>query len=237
MNEQPIEKTVLTNLKTPLYDVHSIFYTIQGEGPFAGTPAVFIRLAGCNLQCPLCDTDYTSARTLMGARAVMERVKEQLVLTMPQKQRPLIVITGGEPFRQPIGHLVKRLINTGYRVQIETNGTLNQCLLDSAFLTIVCSPKTGKVNKLLASRIDAYKYVLNHKVVAKADGLPLWALDHPAAPLLARPPKFYKGTIYIQPEDSQDPATNAKNVEAAIKSAMLYGYIYCSQIHKTIGVA
>src|SRR3954467_9071958 len=42
--------------------IHSIFYTLQGEGPYSGCPAVFMRLAGCNLQCPGCDTDYTSGQ-------------------------------------------------------------------------------------------------------------------------------------------------------------------------------
>ena len=59
-NGQPIEKVQRTFDGT--LEVHSIFKTIQGEGPFCGTPAVFIRLAGCNLQCPWCDTCllYTS---------------------------------------------------------------------------------------------------------------------------------------------------------------------------------
>ena len=57
INSQAIEKSA--HYTTRSYDVHSIFPTIQGEGPFVGQPAIFIRLAGCNLQCPACDTDYT----------------------------------------------------------------------------------------------------------------------------------------------------------------------------------
>ena len=64
MNQQAPEKQQLRG--DGLLAVHSIFYTIQGEGPFAGETAVFVRLAGCNLQCPLCDTDYTSDRRMVG---------------------------------------------------------------------------------------------------------------------------------------------------------------------------
>ena len=71
LNTQPIEKR---HHKVDL-EVHSIFYTIQGEGPFCGTPAVFIRLAGCNLQCPSCDTNYTSKRRTMTAEEIVNEVR------------------------------------------------------------------------------------------------------------------------------------------------------------------
>ena len=91
INIQPIEKYVQAENK--MLDVHSIFYTIQGEGPFTGCPAVFVRLAGCNLKCPGCDTDYTSNRTPMTAEQILNKILE---LASPAT---LVVITGGEPFR------------------------------------------------------------------------------------------------------------------------------------------
>ena len=62
-NQQLADKPVLNETGLSL-QVNSIFYTIQGEGPFAGRPAIFIRLAGCNLQCPGCDTEYTKRQTM-----------------------------------------------------------------------------------------------------------------------------------------------------------------------------
>ena len=61
-NTQPAEKQVKSS--GLILAINSIFYTIQGEGPFAGSPAVFVRLAGCNLQCPMCDTEYTSRQQM-----------------------------------------------------------------------------------------------------------------------------------------------------------------------------
>ena len=73
MNTQPVEKTWHDPLG--VLKVHSIFNTIQGEGPLAGKPAVFVRLAGCNLQCVQCDTDYTSKEEKLSPPAIVERIK------------------------------------------------------------------------------------------------------------------------------------------------------------------
>lgn len=101
-------------------DVHSIFRTLQGEGPFTGHSAIFIRLAGCNLQCPACDTDYTSKRSLMSVQTIIDKVNTLKIGQTIQ----LIVITGGEPLRQNISDLCILLYQAHYTVQIETNGTL-----------------------------------------------------------------------------------------------------------------
>ena len=54
-------------------EVVDLWQTIQGEGPFAGMRAIFIRLAGCNLQCPFCDTDYTSKRETLEVRMIYQK--------------------------------------------------------------------------------------------------------------------------------------------------------------------
>ena len=163
-NTQPVEKLDYRNDFSVV--IHSIFYTIQGEGPFAGQPAIFIRLAGCNLQCPLCDTDYTSQALRMQPDAVYRAVDEEIndYIATSGKVRnikcDLVVITGGEPFRQNLSGLVTLLLGKGLRVQIETNGTLYQELpYWHDHLTIVCSPKTGMVSRKLIRHIKALKYV------------------------------------------------------------------------------
>lgn len=216
-------------------NVHSIFFTFQGEGPFAGRPAVFVRLHGCNLQCPQCDTDYTSASSVVGHATLAQEVSKLYTA----HGKPLIVITGGEPFRQPIVPFMAELESFGCRVQVETNGTLLQThaangLKELSDLWIVCSPKTGRVNTRLRPFISAYKYVVTADQVRRKDGLPLTALGHLAAPYLARPPKgFPVEWIYVQPVD---PDPGGANLEACIQSCYKFGYSLCLQQHKIIGV-
>lgn len=236
VNNQPIEKK--STVQDGTLEVHSIFQTIQGEGPFTGTPAVFIRLAGCNLQCPACDTDYTSNRWNASPATVLEFVQEQ-------KQAPtLVVITGGEPFRQDIRQLVETLIQNGYYVQVETNGTIEPRIPVGIFvnqppsyrqgLYIVVSPKAGKVHPDYHKLASAFKYVLAHDSVNKLDGLPVRVLDHPSFPHVARPPAGM--LIYLQPCDDKDNVVNEENLKACIRSCMEHDYVLQLQIHKLIGM-
>lgn len=232
INIQPIEKRAVHD--GTFLEVHSIFYTIQGEGPFAGSPAVFVRLAGCNLRCPSCDTDYTEGRQILRIDDIFYRVENAHNKAMTNK---LVVITGGEPFRQNIGKLVEHLECAGYTVQIETNGTMPPPANFSESVFVVCSPKAGKVNKGLLPFISAYKYVMTAGSVDPDDGLPILALDHTAVPCVARPHDGFKGPVYLQPADMQHGARNAVNKIAAVQSCLKFGYIFQLQIHKIIGVA
>src|SRR5699024_4618708 len=153
MNQQPISKQVLHD--RGLLDVHHLFSTIQGEGPFAVVPAIFVRLFGCNLQCPLGDTDYTSDKMQVMPSFILESVKE---MSSPSK---LVVFSGGEPMRQNIAPAINLLLENGYRVQIETNGTLFVPDIPYDQVTVVCSPKAGRINADLLPHIDALKYVLH----------------------------------------------------------------------------
>ena len=228
MNMQPVEKRV-----TAFGDlsVHSIFSTIQGEGPNAGRPAIFIRLAGCNLQCPLCDTDYTTGRQMMPVIAIAEEVVK---LGTPGIK--LIVITGGEPFRQDLDSLIATLLSMGYKVQIETNGTLPWPNAEKDIVEIVCSPKTPTIAKQLVPYITAYKYVISAGNMAK-DGIPIEALGLSLERYLFRPPEgFPIEKVYIQPEDSKHSHQNEQNLGQAICSCMKNGYTLCIQVHKTINL-
>jgi 7-carboxy-7-deazaguanine synthase len=230
-NIQPIEK--LDHREDMSLDVHSVFYTIQGEGPLTGHPAIFVRLAGCNLQCPLCDTDYTSKRERMAPEVLMKQVR-----ALHPGPR-LVVITGGEPFRQNLTLFVLLLLDEEYTVQIETNGTLPPPPGLPRFhqnVWIVCSPKTGKVHPDTIQRTNAWKYVLRHGSVS-IDGLPTQALDHTARPFVQPPPAdFPVSAVYVQPADEQDVTLNGRNLAAAIRSCMKYGYTLQLQIHKLIGM-
>ena len=233
VNTQEPEKTVR---ERGILDVHSIFSTIQGEGPLCGQPAVFVRLAGCNLQCPGCDTEYTKGRARMNYEAIMKSIRNQIVSTSTKAN--LIVITGGEPFRQSeVVPFINYLIEMrGFRVQVETNGTMQIPLELHHECVVVCSPKAAKIHPSVAVRANAFKYVLQAGNVREEDGLPLQALQHRATPYIARPPVYYKGPVYLQPMDEKDEMRNHANVRAVVENAMKHNYIVQLQVHKYLGV-
>lgn len=261
MNEQRREiKTVSSHSKR--LDVIGIWRTIQGEGPLAGTPAVFLRLAGCNLACPSCDTDYTTGRKEMPFDDILNDIDKAWDLSVYPSSRRLIVITGGEPFRQE--ELINFLayIRYGrYVVQIETNGLWTPTPLEMYALkhiikagdkygmnlvSIVCSPKmpqldTGVEDMLRTGEQHAFKYILHHEYVDEVDGLPTQGLGYEQKPY--RPRIGYGGNlevgpnrIYVQPEWNEDKGVYERNVKAAIKSCTLYNYRLSLQLHKMIGV-
>ncbi|MBI5412600.1 7-carboxy-7-deazaguanine synthase QueE [Candidatus Peregrinibacteria bacterium] len=113
--------------------LNEIFHSIQGEGPAAGGPAIFVRLSGCNLQCMWCDTKYAWAPE--GARELDEIVRA--IRKYPCKH---LVITGGEPLLQQtaIAALLKALPE--YTTEIETNGSI-ACRITGLIEQLNCSPK------------------------------------------------------------------------------------------------
>ena len=247
MNIQPIEKFSQPSHRAII--VHSIFYTIQGEGPFTGRPAVFVRLAGCNLKCPGCDTDYTSQRHTMSAQEIVAKILEFAT------KDTLVVITGGEPFRQyNIRYLLELLVRMNMNVQIETNGTLPPVQFDNGDIEdyhycqvvtncnttsrvyIVCSPKSGNINPLIRKYVCALKYVVKHNDVDPMDFLPIHSLDHPVGVKVARPSPDFERTIYVQPMDEQDETKNKLNLQQAIHSCLQGGYTLQIQTHKIINM-
>jgi organic radical activating enzyme len=240
LNQQPIEARAKNS--GSVLDIHSIFETIQGEGPFSGRRAVFIRLAGCNLACPKCDTDYTTNRMEDKVITVVDHMLHRYSVDW------LIVISGGEPFRQDIEMLVRHLTRCGYMVQIETNGVLplpsigfpELCSKDTSDINgeegkcfVVVSPKTNKVHPTIEAVACAYKYVLSFHEVTN-DGLPSSVLSNPTVGPVARPPEGVP--VYVQPCDEKNEHLNKLHLEQCIESALLHGYIIQIQLHKHIGV-
>lgn len=238
INIQPIEKFVDPDNGATLR-VHSIFGpTIQGEGPLAGHPAVFVRLAGCNLQCPQCDTEYT------GSELSRFPVMTQEIMARVRRIHPgptLVVISGGEPFRQNISSLCHALLDEDYQVQVETNGTLPPSFgfpagnYTQTGAWVVVSPKAGKVHPATAAIAVAWKYVLNADSYDPEDGLPIRALGHTASPRVARPPEdFPIGAIYLQPADVYDKQKNEINRRAVVRACLKFGYTLGLQMHKIL---
>ena len=215
------------------YYVKEIFSTIQGEGPHAGRSATFIRLAGCNLRCHFCDTDFSLEGS---ARLTVVEILKQTVLNGHE----LVVITGGEPLLQDLTELVSTLLYTDHEVQIETAGTLAPPPIYDRRFTIVVSPKTGSIHPEIAQRAAAFKYLTKAGAFSEADGLPNWSTQDPtrAAKIYRPPVSFPKSQIYLQPLDEThvNPAYTKQNVDAAVSLCRKFGYRLSLQLHKILSL-
>jgi organic radical activating enzyme len=228
--------------------VREIFPTIQGEGPDAGTPAIFIRLGGCNLRCYFCDTDFDLEKS---PRRTLREICADVGRAAIGNKTSLVVLTGGEPLRQDVVPLTGVLNSFGYRVQVETAGTLCPPDLGSRYYlknpwqnTIVCSPKTPKLSDALEPLITCYKYVVREGEVAEhTDGLPTRSTQIVGQPaFLARP--LPGRQIFLQPIDerslpdqaARSPDATKINMELAVRLAMKFGYRVSLQLHKILNL-
>jgi 7-carboxy-7-deazaguanine synthase len=142
-------------------NVLEIFYSIQGEGKNQGKPAIFIRLAGCNLECRWCDTPaaHEEGAMLTGSE-IIAKIRDFRCWE--------ICITGGEPLLQEkeLVDLLRLLSSLGYQVQIETNGTIDfsRCQEYATICMDVKCPSSGEKSDLsLLDRIaerDSVKFVV-----------------------------------------------------------------------------
>jgi 7-carboxy-7-deazaguanine synthase len=184
-----------------------IFYSIQGEGLWTGTPAIFVRLAGCNLACDFCDTDY-STKFFANADDVVQMVRDA------GGDCPMIVLTGGEPLAQnETPALIEALRRDGRRVHIESNGTIFTELPDDVWLCV--SPKE-RVDPRMAARANEAKLVVDERVPEEL-----------LAAFADRP------TILLQPEGNK-PANIA--LALAYAKAHPKRFRLSLQAHKFIGV-
>ncbi len=104
-----------------------IFHSIQGEGVHAGRPAVFLRLAHCNLACVWCDTRYTWDWEHYDQRKEVESVSvDEAEEEIRRFDCRNLVVTGGEPLIQQraLAPLLERLKSSGFWIEVETNGTI-----------------------------------------------------------------------------------------------------------------
>jgi organic radical activating enzyme len=126
------------------YVVNEIFYSIQGEGMRAGTANVFVRFAGCNMQCRAdvqgfdCDTDFAD-----GNRMTAQELLEYALCCQPKPQGRAVIFTGGEPMLQLDWELARAFHDAGFYVAIETNGTVVPDSRLYLYLDwVCCSPKS-----------------------------------------------------------------------------------------------
>lgn len=198
--------------------VNEIFYSLQGEGHYTGTPAVFVRFAGCNLRCWFCDTDFEKGD---------EMSEDEIVEAVLQYPTRYVVITGGEPTLQITASLCDKLHAHGLYLMMETNGTRplpEGCQID----WITCSPKlidveegTRKLATIRLRHIDELKVVFE---------------DSPTQDM-----SLYEqipATEYrLQPCDAQDPLCNQAILNKTIKYILQHPKWKLSlQTHKILHV-
>lgn len=177
--------------------VNEIFYSLQGEGNFTGTPAIFIRLSGCNLTCDFCDTRHYDS---------MSMTEEEIISEVSKYPARHVVITGGEPTLQLTPSLINKLHSAGKFVQIETNGTRPLTDgLDFLIDWVTVSPKYGNTPNI--QRIDELKVVYD--------------IAHPEhiASLEKIEARFVNG-YYLQPCDRNNKEYNETNLASCIKYIM-----------------
>jgi 7-carboxy-7-deazaguanine synthase len=242
--------------------VTSIFVTLQGEGPFAGRPAIFIRLAGCNLACSFCDAMFDTGDQ-MEFKQILEHIHRlckpyQEQWYKHQQERPLLVLTGGEPLLQPnVGSFLMWAEQT-YDTQIESNGLAFQQI--PARTHLVVSPKANERTKSYIALSDAASYRADTLkfVIAKDtkpyDDIPEWAFNwqtmsgrdrriyvSPINYYARRPDLDEKAALEMRSEKNErisfwtegllDMNRNRENHEHAAALAMRYGVRLTIQIH------
>ncbi|BDE05670.1 7-carboxy-7-deazaguanine synthase [Vulcanimicrobium alpinum] len=184
-----------------------IFYSVQGEGTWTGTPAVFVRLAGCNLSCRFCDTDY-ALKFFASVEDVVARVRAE------GGDCEMVILTGGEPLAQSeTPALIAALIADGRHVHIESNGTLATELPEGVWLTV--SPKE-RLAPAMARRANEAKLIVDGRVPEE------WVTEFPP-----------QTRIFLQPEGNK-PANVALAVDAAKRRPERFRLSL--QTHKFIGV-
>lgn len=208
------------------YSVKECFLTLQGEGVQAGSRAVFVRFAGCNLwsgreadrasaQCHFCDTDFVGTDGIGGGRfATADELADQIERSWGEgTDERFAVITGGEPMLQLDSALIEALHRRGFRVAAESNGTLPAV----AGLDWLCvSPKAGTT--VVQQSGDELKLVWPQEGIdpARLEG---WEFGH----------------FLVQPMDCE---RREEAVEAAIALAMERPRWRLSlQTHKLVGLS
>ena len=138
--------------------ISEIFYSLQGESSYAGKLCVFVRLAGCNLRCKWCDTNYAINDTEAKEISIAEIINE-----IKKYDCNFVEITGGEPLIQPeCKNLANKLVELNYKVAIETNGSTSLVGLRQEVVKIMDL-------KCPSSNMDKYNFYENINYLEKKD--------------------------------------------------------------------
>ena len=195
-----------------MYKINEIFYSLQGEGFHAGTPAVFVRFSGCNLRCAFCDTQH-QAGEMLSLQEIVDEVNNYPLT-------PLIVLTGGEPSLFIDEAFVEELKQkTGKTIAIETNGTRP---LPNNLDWVTFSPKSafegGDLEPCVLTHCDELKVVCLGQDLAQYDGI---EAKH----------------RFLQPCFCEDEVQRKANMKACVDAVMQNpGWRLSLQIHRVLNI-
>lgn len=216
-----------------MYRVNEIFYTLQGEGAHSGIPAVFVRLSGCNLRCPWCDTEFADYREMSADEVVAEVCS---LYDLQNSRRKMVVLTGGEPSLQVDKPLVDALHAAGFYICIETNGTHP---LPEGIDWITCSPKeTSLQHSAVSGQAPlALKRVNEVKVVFTGTYDPeVWRSQLEAEHWMLQPLRFTGEWLIDHAVDEWEDDRN-DNLDDTVRYILAHPFWRLSvQLHKIVGL-
>lgn len=202
------------------YKITEIFYSLIGEGAHAGKSAAFIRLAGCNLKCPFCDTEDPKDPLTLTAQEILEEIKHYPTTRC--------LITGGEPTLQNLTPLIEALTSGGgFQIHLETNGTrpLPHLPFRDHPAWVALSPKTLDLDLETFYRADEIKFLIG------------WEEDFEILNGTASFWQHHDLIKWVQPVRENSLKEYKKNVQKCIKICLDRPDFGLSlQIHKYLGV-
>lgn len=201
------------------YQINEIYPAIQGEGYNTGRPGTIIRMQGCNLRCPWCDSSKTLKKDPTTQRTLEDILYEVLTKGPP---KGIALITGGEPTMQNLGPLVDALSRKGIPTHLETNGTLPIKAFPK-FTWMTISPKQVAGYNCHSSAVELgneVKWLIQSEedITSLMYWLGTWRWDS-------------KKIVSLQPI-SMDPSATQICYDACLK----YGWHLSIQTHKLLGV-
>lgn len=219
-------------------NINEMFETIQGEGAHTGIPSIFVRLQGCPVGCPWCDTKHTweiKEDLIVSSKEIIEQTEEsetyflsddKELLTLFEKEGYLakhVVITGGEPCMYDLRGLTTLLHDNGFTTQIETSGTFEIFCDDRTYVTV--SPKINMRGgfEVLTSALERANEI-KHPIAMRKH------IDELDA-LLANLSSLEGKQVCLQPISQQPRAT-----ELAVKTCIARNWRLSLQTHKYIGI-
>ena len=195
------------------YPIVEIFNSVQGEGYHTGTPSIFIRFGGCNLQCSWCDTDFSKWDKM---------TVSEIMAVLSKWDTKRVIFTGGEPAMQKLRPLSDELHSKGYNIAIETNGTIE---LEEGLVDWICvSPKDMLYPEfsIKQRKGNELKVVYTGQDLGMYDNL-----------------KDGFENLFLQPcyDEAKDPGTNGKTFHSTFDMVMENpGWNLSLQTHKWMGV-
>jgi organic radical activating enzyme len=203
----------------PILKISEIFFSAEGEGLRQGEPTIFVRLAGCNLRCDFCDTKYAWED---GRAMKPELILSKLVGIRKKYPADWVCLTGGEPLLQELRALVSLLKKAGFKIHLETNGTL-PLKLKVDWLTVSPKPPAYQATEDCRHQAKEIKLIVTRSL--KFKDLMKVRQDFPEEVPILLQPESNEGWSYKKAWRlfQQTVKTDLKNIRLSCQLHKIYG--------------